>query len=685
MVGIPPKPQRMADVLPPEKTSPNEGELPPRLLEVGHPKESIPELKPAKPKRKLMPEEKRATKLFVVLGFTLVFGFLLMRFSFLENQVAQAITTAKRLAAHSASIVNIPQLSTTTGGAYDSLISASSTSFTSLLRRASFSDIWTLFTRGGETLNQFQKTLSDYGNLAAELNTFFDKVPGIFLTGDGPLPGLRRIQEQVASLEKNNTDLSTSLSSVKGALPINFSDYVAMGKSLNRLSDILNVGINWLEKPHHIILAFQNSSEMRPSGGFFGSYAELTFEKGKIQNIQVRDVTEADKLFSESIIPPKPLQYITKNWRAADANWYFDFPTSASQTLSFLEKSDLYKASSAQFDGFVAISPRVLEDIIDVTGPIELKDRKLTLTSKNFLKTIQNDVVAERAGSSTAPKSILAEIVSVLQDRLTHPSSNNRTQLAALFTDWIKYKDIQIYSEDSDLESAIRFLGGDGGVASSSALQNTDYFALVDSTIGGEKTNYVMDRNISLRAQIESDGSVVHHLTILRTHQGNTFSERWYTVPNKNHFRVLIPQGSQVAGASGMAVRTPPARSYNSTYVRDQTLAAYESSSQGVLGIPSLQIFDEAGKTAVTGWTITEAGQTTKLALDYEYRLPIKPDTGTPFRFVFDKQAGTEGNYDIEIDAPVGYRFKENQLPIFEYKSEDIPGRVVIDLTLEKT
>jgi len=688
-----PRPQfsrvsKMADVLPPEKL-PGEGELPKGLSQQTSQKEAVTELQKARtPWFKFTPELRKTSRVVSVLFVVCLLGFVVMRFSSLQSRAAEALAAAREVAKDSVAFGNLPELrSDITGNqAQNSFIGTSSASLNSLFKKASISDLWTLFTQGGETLNRFQKTIADYKSLTEEVAVFLNRVPGVFFEPEpGPLPALESIQARVARFEASNSDLSSSLGSVKGALPVDFSDYVAMGKNLNQISDLLDTGIQWLQKPRRVIVAFQNSSEMRPSGGFFGSYAELSFVRGRITDIQVRDVTEADKQFSESIVPPQPLQFITKNWRAADANWYFDFQKSASNTISFLEKSDLYKASSTRFDGMIALSPRVLEDILDITGPIELKDRKLILTSKNFLEAIQEDVVSERSKSAEAPKSILADIVLVMRDRLLRLPQDQRSELSTLFTDWIRYKDVQISMKDEDLQSIVRFLGADGSVIVSSPTQNVDYIAIVDSTIGGEKTNYVMDRTISLRAQIEADGRVSHKLNITRTHKGDKETERWYKMPNRNYMKILMPAGSQILGASGFEERKPAVRTYDEEYIRDLELTAYESTFKTVLGIPSLRTFEESGKMGAAGWTITEAGKQTKVVLDYDYRLPEKPETGTPYRFVFEKQAGTKGSYSFEIGAPVGYHFKETKLPIFDYKTEDIPGRVVIDLTLEKT
>lgn len=681
----PPRPKQLTDVRPPEAL-PGEGSLAPLLTrkKKTRPEEILPELQKAeKPQRVMRPELKKASMLLGALVVTLILGGVIMRFGSLGERAAEAVAAARKMSSEQLPFVQA--LSTDSSFGISTTSGIGSSSFSSIAKKASLSDIWTFFVQGGQALDQFQKTFISYQQLMGEISDFLNTTPGIFLAAQpGPLPALQNIQTQLEALKMQNAKLATSLSAVKDALPLDFSEYVALGAQLNRLSDVFNSGIGWLEEPRRVIIAFQNSSEMRPSGGFFGSYADLTIRNGVIEDIQVHDITDADSEFSESIIPPQPLQYITKNWRAADSNWFFNFPDSASQMLSFLEKSDLYKPSSTTFDAIITVSPRVFQDILTITGPIELKEREITLTSKNFLPIIQGDVVEGRKKAAEDPKGILSDIVRVLQDRMMKLPEGQRTELSHLLTDWIQYKDIQMFGRDESFQSIVRFLGADGSVASSAHTQNDDYLAIIDSTIGGEKTNYVMSRSIVLRAQINEDGRVSHRLTVVRKHSGNKDDERWYRVTNRTYQRVLIPEGSQVLGSSGFTDRNDPTRSYSSSYLKDPLVTTLEQTIQEALGMPAIDLYKESGKLGVAGWVFTEAGKQTKSVLDYEYRLPEQVESGTRYTFVFDKQSGTQGSYDFEISAPVGYRFKENKLPIFEYRSEDIPGRVTIDLTLEK-
>jgi hypothetical protein len=63
----------------------------------------------------------------------------------------------------------------------------------------------------------------------------------------------------------------------------------------------------------------------------------------------------------------------------------------------------------------------------------------------------------------------------------------------------------------------------------------------------------------------------------------------------------------------------------------------------------------------------------------------VPPADGTQYQFVFEKQAGAPRLYVIEIDAPRGYGFVENGgLATYDYTTDNLPGRLAVNLTLQK-
>ncbi|MEK7212428.1 MAG: DUF4012 domain-containing protein, partial [Patescibacteria group bacterium] len=179
----------------------------------------------------------------------------------------------------------------------------------------------------------------------------------------------------------------------RGALPF-AGDYLSWQLDFTEAKQFLDQLVPWLKSPdaHRLIVFLENPSELRPGGGFVGSFAEIWLKGGSVEKIEVYDINDADREMDAKIVPPKPLQLIVKRWRAADANWFFDFRASARKTLEFLESSKKYSADGIKFDGAIGLSANALSDILGLTGPVELAQSKITLDRDNFLTEIQKQV-----------------------------------------------------------------------------------------------------------------------------------------------------------------------------------------------------------------------------------------------------------------------------------------------------
>jgi hypothetical protein len=121
-----------------------------------------------------------------------------------------------------------------------------------------------------------------------------------------------------------------------------------------------------------------------------------------------------------------------------------------------------------------------------------------------------------------------------------------------------------------------------------------------------------------------------------------------------------------------------------SGYSTDPLIAGIESSTQTLFSYPAVTTHEENGKMVFATWSVVKAGSSTKLSFDYAHRAFTPPAPGVEYQFIFEKQAGTNRTYSLEVDAPLGYQFAETSLPTWTYQSNDLPGRMIVDLTLEK-
>lgn len=500
---------------------------------------------------------------------------------------------------------------------------------------------------------------------------------------------LAAARDDLTALNDAGSRLTSPESRLKGLLPLSPGKYLALQIELNRAKTFLDVLVPYLQTPadRRFIIFLNNPSEMRPGGGFLGSYADITVRRGAVVDISVRDINEPDRLLTEKIVPPKPLQGLVRRWRAADANWFFSYPDSAQKTLELMEASGLYAASSTTFDGAFALTPHVVSDLLALTGPLDIATNGATstITAENFLMKIQESVQAGQAAGAAAPKAVLATLVPQLVERLSS-ASFDRSKLFDLLQDWVARRDIRAYLANADLQAYAENYDAAGSVFQPPVDRNGDYLAVVNANVGGGKSDLFIQQRVLLQSQVNEDGTVGNHLVIARQHTATKTDPWWYRETNWNYLQLFVPPGAQLAIASGTIQRTiwPLANYVREGYRADDDVRAIESTSDVLPTFPEVAIFKEAGKSVFGSWSKLVAGRSIEISFDYTRRLFSPPKDGGTYQFVAERQAGATGEYVYEISAPVGFRWKENGLPVYEYTTKDHPGRLILDLTFEK-
>lgn len=506
------------------------------------------------------------------------------------------------------------------------------------------------------------------------------------------------LTNQKGSLITENLDkLGTYLSKIanlsmafqEGGKKFNYpveNDLLTIDIDLANTQKFLSAVGNWFRTPEekHFLIFFQNPSELRPAGGFLGSYADLRLNRNGLQEIKVWDIYDPDGQLELKIVPPRQLQGLTIKWGARDANWFFDFPTSAGKVITFLENSKIYKEQNIFFDGALAININVLETILDIVGPIELTDYKLTIDSANFLPTIQREIEAGRDNRRGEPKRILKIMMPILFTKIAALEEEKKVNLFKSLKNHFDKKDMMVYFKDWEIQNFFRALGLTGDIKELPENYSGDYLAVVSTNIAGGKSDAFVNQKIKLSSKILEDGRIDNFLIIERQHYGENHKDPWYRTPNKSYLKIFTPLGSRLIYMNGHESKIiKPKIDYEATgYLTDQNLAAIESTTKLIPELKAEEL-EESKKTVFVSWLTTRAGKTKKLEVEYlnPNKLTLNGEP-TSYQFIFEKQSGAKTSLDFLIEAPSGYRFKENNEPLFNYVAEDPAGRLVIDLTL---
>ena len=151
------------------------------------------------------------------------------------------------------------------------------------------------------------------------------------------------------------------------------------------------------EHKEYLVL-LQNNMELRPTGGFLGSYARVSFTDGYLETIKVEDIYVPDGQLPGYVEPPAPIkQYLNSNgWLLRDSNWDPDFSQAAPIIEWFFEQG-----KEPEAEGVVAVNLFVAQDLMRAVGPVYLADYQETVTAENlFAKTQAHSEVGFFPGST---------------------------------------------------------------------------------------------------------------------------------------------------------------------------------------------------------------------------------------------------------------------------------------------
>lgn len=426
-------------------------------------------------------------------------------------------------------------------------------------------------------------------------------------------PAIPRLQRATVALQA--VDLSTVPADYQANIQLAKDKMPIVSQSINQLLTLTETMLTILghDQAKRYLVLFQNNRELRPTGGFIGSFAVVDIRQGAVQRLNIPGGGPYDLLGSlkTHVISPTPLHYVNPHWQMQDANWWPDFPTSAEKVQWFYRKS-----GGSTVDGVITFTPDVIEKMLALTGPIEMPEYDVIVTAENFYDITQ--VQAERKFDDTKEsKKFIADLTPRLLNNLFDGRVENFLPVLQIFYSALSQKDMLVYFNDEFLQSEMAALGWTGAVRSASK----DYLMVVDTNINGGKTDGVIDETIQHQAAIQADGSIIDTVEIIRVHRGSS-NDQFANVNNWDYLRTYVPAGSRLLRAEGFTQPDPklefdPAADYQPdidlTDISGDTIIDEASHTR---------INTEFDKTVFGNWIETRPGETSRVVL--EYQLPFQ-------------------------------------------------------------
>ena len=399
-----------------------------------------------------------------------------------------------------------------------------------------------------------------------------------------------------------------------------FEKYKNITSNLENISINLSSILGKGQSKNYLIL-FENNMELRPTGGFIGSYGIVTFDGGRMSDLTINDVYSADGQLNGHVEPPAPIKnYLGEaNWWLRDSNWDPDFPTSAQRAEWFLDKE-----VGRSVDGVIAIDLQPIKDILKSTGPVFLPDFNMSIDTNNLYEKTQSESQDSFFPGTHKKASFLTALSRSLLGEIGKLDSTKETQILKSFFGNLEGRHIQVYMHDDNLQKDLLSIGWDGSVLTPNCGDGCypDFVSTVEANLGVNKANYFISRDTNLVVNT-SQNEIDKHLTLNLKNSASIGLGPSGTY--KTYIRFLIPIDSEVA------------RMQSVTGQNVQELTP--------------DITEVKGRKEVGIWIQVLAGQTESVVFDWRNNLPQNTKFAS-YGIYVRKQAGiSDDPFSLTVDG----------------------------------
>ena len=296
------------------------------------------------------------------------------------------------------------------------------------------------------------------------------------------------------------------------------------------------------------LLLFQNNLELRPGGGFIGSFAILKVRDGSVTAFEVHDSGNFDGRIPDTVPAPYPMPETlkVKAWKLRDSNYSPDWMTNAEKAVEFYRLGQ----GEESFDGVIGITTNVLASFLKVTGPVEVPGYPGVYGPENAVLDLEYQVeqgFVEQNIARGERKTIMNALGRAVLDKAKDLSLPKKYELFKTVLEDLHRKDIQIAFKDKELQRVVENAGW-GGIVD--RVWQDDYLMVVDANLSALKTDYRMKRSIDYSVDLRpTDPTVTATVTYTHTAKTKDYMTRDY----QTYLRLYVPEGSWLQTVSGNA------------------------------------------------------------------------------------------------------------------------------------
>lgn len=356
-----------------------------------------------------------------------------------------------------------------------------------------------------------------------------------------------------------------------------------------------------------LLVLSQDTYELRPTGGFAGSYGILRFRGGRVDLVEYDDshaLPEADPPMD----PPAFLAgHLSKGWELENSMWWPDFPRSAETAAELFRRQ-----RGIEVDGVVAMTDDVIARIVGAIGPVQVPGYAEPVVEEGFADRVVYETGLKRP-LDTPRKRFTIELSKVVLNELFDLEADELAAVAGRMRDTAP-GDLQLWFPDGPRQRLVE------GTSFSGAMPapDRDFLMVVDANLTASKANRGLRREITYRPRWDRDAG--RYIGQVRMSLENQDPQSEYVNPYYNGFvRLYVPAGAELLPGEENARFAPVGR--------------------------------EGPFEVFGGWVMVRPQE--RLEVQVEYWLPDSVERGRTYGLTWRRQPGTTKD---GLLAHVGHR-----------------------------
>lgn len=312
-------------------------------------------------------------------------------------------------------------------------------------------------------------------------------------------------------------------------------------RSLNLLSKLTDPATNI-----RLLFISQDTMEMRPTGGFIGSFGVLHVAHGTIELERYEGIEALPDAEPPMAAPAELGAVLVKPWGLSNINWWPDFPTSASAAVEMFKRQ-----GGGEVDGVLSFNEDTMARLVGALGSVQVPGYQKPVTGDGFAQRALYEVELKRPPDNPKKKFLIL-MADVVFHRLFQLPADKVPALVDALGRSAGEGSLQVWFANPAWQTDIADSSIDGALPHPDFAQ--DFLHLTEANMTASKANADLTRKASYQVERAPEGRLRATLQIDYLNSGpGSLMNPYYN----GQVWIYVPQGSELVSGTGELAGDP--------------------------------------------------------------------------------------------------------------------------------